>query len=247
MVQNAIFLFITTMLSGMIFFLLPKKAQKHSDLLLIFGGSYLFSLTLVDLLPHVYLFAQSNHMVIYALLIGFFLQFFLDLLSQGVAHGHMHSVEIHSKISSLGLLGALFLHAIFDGLLIGGAQHLISDIHHGHTHHHGLLSGIILHKLPTTLSFIAILVQQQHSKSSLLLYLLIFALGSPLGCFIASFLQSSSVIQTPLMIGWGLAVGNLLHIATTILSESNADHHFKWASFLANLLGALLAILNFIH
>ena len=42
---------------------------------------------------------------------------------------------------------------------------------------------------------------------------------------------------------WALAVGNLLHIATTVLAETNVDHSFNLPKMVAYLLGIVLAIM----
>lgn len=237
-------LFSTTMVSGLLVFAFPKKVAAHSKLFLIFGGSFLFSLTLVDILPALYAVANDYHALMYYLLIGFFFQFFLDLLSHGVAHGHVHGTHTHRPISCIGLLIALFIHAMFDGLLVSGADHIISGTAHHHHHSHSLLSGILLHKIPATFSFVAILRQHKQKLSTVVIYLFLFALASPLGCFLSTFLETESgILHQPLMVCWALAVGNLLHIATTILSEANSDHHFSFATFSMNLAGALLAVM----
>lgn len=247
---QATILFATTLLSGLFVFLFPKKIATHSQLFLTFGGSFLFSLTLVDILPTLYAFTGTYPSLVYYLLIGFFFQFFLDLLSHGIAHGHGHieKTHAHHPINCLGLLSALFIHAMFDGILVSGAEHLIIPQGAHHHHSHSLLSGVLLHKIPATFSFVAILIQHQYKRQTIAFYLLLFALASPLGCLLATFLEeNNTLIQQPLVFCWALAVGNLLHIATTVLSEANPNHHFSGATFTANLAGALLAVMAVLH
>ena len=227
--------------------MLPKKIASHSQVFLTFGGSFLFSLTFVHILPTLYTFLDDYPSIVYYLLGGFFCQFLLDLVSHGAAHGHLGAPSKKPPISCLGLFAALFIHAMFDGLLVSGAEHLIMPAgghHHHHHHSHGLLSGILLHKIPATFSFIAILQQQRYSPRNIAFYLFFFALASPLGSLLSIFLQGGQHFpQETLVMAWALAVGNLLHIATTVLAEANPHHHFSVKNLLAHLAGAFFAVM----
>lgn len=234
-----IILFITTLLSGCFILWYPNKMPKHSSLILTFGGSFLFSLTLLHVLPDLYHHVRGHHYLLYFLLVGFFFQFFLDLLSHGIAHGHVH--EAHSykpSRTAFGLFMALFIHAIFDGILVSGANH-------GHDgHEHGLLGGIVLHKIPATFALMSVLVQYKYKVRTMAIYLFLFALASPIGYFLPSLLQGTSVFgEKSLLAFFALAVGNLLHIATTILAEATADHRFNISKIMAYLVGALFAVM----
>ena len=239
---QALTLFSTTLLSGLFAIAFPKKFQRHRKLLLIFGGSFLFSLTLVDILPLLYRQAASQPTLLYYLLIGFFFQFFLDLLSHGIAHGHTHShSHLTSAVAPIGLLSALFIHALFDGLLLSGVHHLSPT---AHAHNHSLLSGVLLHKIPATLSFVTILLQHTYSRKIIFTYLFIFAIASPIGCLLPAILANSHTLthSQPLLAIFAISIGNLLHIASTILSEANPNHHFNLTTLAAYLSGAALAV-----
>ena len=73
----AIFFF-TTLLSGFFVLSHPQKVATQNKLLLTFGGSFLFSLTLLHLFPEVYHHVEKYPYLRYCLLLGFLFQFFLD-------------------------------------------------------------------------------------------------------------------------------------------------------------------------
>ena len=232
----AIFFF-TTLLSGFFVLNYPQKVTTHSRLLLTFGGSFLFSLTLLHLLPEVYHHVEKYPFLRYCLLLGFFFQFFLDLLSNGIAHGHTHKGDKKLSGSAFGLFSALFIHALFDGLLLG-------DTMHSHAHRHSLLIGVVLHKVPTTFALMAILLKYAYKKPTIVAFLFLFSLASPLGCFLPRLLDSIHLLETKWLLAcWALAVGNLLHIATTILAEANADHRLSIPQMMAYLAGAFFSIM----
>ncbi|MEM7362293.1 MAG: ZIP family metal transporter [Bacteroidota bacterium] len=240
---SSVIFFFTTLLSGLFVVGYPQKVARHGTLLLTFGGSFLFCLTFLHLLPEVYEHMKEYPYLSYCLLLGFFFQFFLDLLSDGIAHGHTHSHKEGATLSRnvFGLFSALFIHAMFDGLLIGGHGH-------GHGHDHSLLAGMVLHKIPTTFALMTILVEYRYKKGAMIGYLVLFALASPLGCFLPSLLKSMDLVETGwVLYFWALAVGNLLHIATTILAEVSADHRLRMPQIIAYLAGAFLAIMANIH
>lgn len=230
--------------SGLFIYTLPALSPRTFKLLLIFGGSYLFSFMLVHLLPE--LFAEAvptAHTTIgIYLLLGFFLQLFLDFFSGGIAHGHVDAHETPHTHSHLGksviLLIALCIHALLDGLLLSLPETTL----HAHRHENGLLIGILLHKIPISFTLTTMLIHLQHSKKTVFFYLLLFSIASPVGWAISHHLQVCHFFSLQgLTILRAIAIGNLLHIATTILFESSPQHHFNAHKLFAILVGAILA------
>ncbi len=244
-------LFFTTVFSGGILLCFPKIQKQTTDPLLFFGGSFLFSLTLIDILPELYSISSKSGLkyIIVATLFGVYLQFFLDLWSHGVSHGHLPNNDFKPLPvwSSIGLLTSLSIHALMDGLSLGGYSHLFCDIAE-HDHSHQILSAIILHKIPASFALTTILMQRRYNYKIIICFLLIFALASPLGCWIGSVIPSDYTLGGYQLLGllWAVSVGSLLHIATTILSEATSDHKFNLIKVLMISLGAFFALLLFI-
>ena len=87
-------------------------------LTLVFAGAYLFSITVSHILPELYVQAGDNAMRIgIYVLAGFFIQQFLEYLTAGVEHGHMHEHNEnhdHGTFSSLFVMTGLCLHAFLE-------------------------------------------------------------------------------------------------------------------------------------
>ena len=118
-------LFCTTLISGLLIFALPKTYVPLLDYILAFGGSYLFAITLVHMLPELFQHNTQGINLGLWLLIGFSFQLLLDLLGGSIAHGHVPGHSISTKKqpsstmqrSSFTLLICLFFHASLEGAL----------------------------------------------------------------------------------------------------------------------------------
>ena len=82
----------------------------------------------------------------------------------------------------ISVLVSLSIHAFIEGIPLSG-QHL--DTHA----HNGLLTGVIMHKLPVSIVLLTIFLQNGTSKIKAYFYLLIFALMAPLGVLASSFID----------------------------------------------------------
>ena len=255
MYNQLILLFAVSIISGGGVLLLPKLSYKHFPILLAFGGSYLFSFMMVHVLPEYFSFVFSQNISMQLaggyMLAGALVQLTIDYLSQGIAHSHHapagsghHHNSMQVTDQSLGLVVALCVHALFDGLLLG----MPSAQLHVHCAHSvafgGLLLGIILHKIPATISLVSVLLHHGRKRSYILLALLCFSIATPLSWLASSYLSSNNTLSASwLIVGWGMATGNLGHIATTILSESNPDHKIDATKVGVSMLGVLVALL----
>jgi len=172
---------------------------------------------------------------------GFFLQQFLEFLSSGVEHGHIHVHEQpghHSGPSSLLVLFALCVHSILEGGLLAHPKTI--------AHHHEsdtLLWGILLHKAPEAFALASVLICEIKNKTRAWFYLILFALASPMGLYLSEVLVSrdwmSSWAFTVLM---AVVSGSFLHISTTIVFESSTNHQFNARKMLVALLAAFTAV-----
>ena len=240
MIINSIILLLSAFLGGISIYLFPSLKQKKFDYLLIFAGSYLFSITILHILPEVYAQYSNSLQIGIFILIGFALQMVLGVLSTGVEHGHIHHIEKSEKyLTPSVLVIGLGVHAFLEGTIL--AHPVSSGIHN---HAGGILFGIILHKIPAALALMVVVSAYSQKTSTALIYLIIFSLCSPLGLMTASLVGKYHVFSIREM-AWLYAIvsGSFLHISTTIFFESNPKHKLKIPRLLVVFLGALVAIL----
>ena len=233
LVYNCIII-LSVLIGALPFFIVNWNINQRLKLLLGFSGGYLLAVTVHDLLPFVYQpgFAYTGYYV----LGGFLLQLLLEYFSQGAEHGHIHHHHATKKFP-LAILISLCLHALFEGLPLGSAAH--------NSLFTSMVSGICLHNMPVSIAIMAILVQAGLSKLQAYFYIFLFALMTPLGALIGSQLDSLQVFDQKLWQNASMAivVGVFLHVATTILFETDENHHFNSRKFISIVLGGLLALL----
>ncbi|WP_018476289.1 ZIP family metal transporter [Pontibacter roseus] len=241
-------LFFTVVLSGFLVKVFPPDNIKWLKMALAFSGAYLFTITIIHLLPDVLLSNSDPHLVGYWILAGFFLQLVLEIFSHGVEHGHMHTHgHSHGRVGSMPflLLGSLFIHSFLEGSILveGGSRHL-NHSHDGENFYVVLL-GIAIHHVPAAFALMSVLLFRIGNFRKAFLWLLIFAVGAPLGILVSNVLlaqqSSSGFVYTALT---GLVAGNFLHISTTILFETSPEHRFNRNKLIATLLGLMLALLT---
>ncbi len=238
-----IILFGSAMVGGLVAFQIKTLKKKNLQLALSFGGAYILGIVVLHLLPEVY--SGANHIVGFWILGGFFLQLLLEQLSRGVEHGHIHAPHTaHRKIAFQIMLG-LCIHSLIEGIPLSGYDSLHNEIHgHNHGGHH-LLIGIILHKMPAAFAIAMLFKISGFSKRMILASLILFSIMSPLGAYIGSIIE-----LTMDQLKWviALVIGNFLHIATTIIFETDesSDHKIAWQKLLTIFSGTLLALLTLV-
>lgn len=250
MLQKLLVLFLTPLLSGLLIYLVPKAKSSSFKLLLVFAGAYLFSITVIHILPEVYRQDPNVELVGLFVLAGFFLQQLLEYFTSGVEHGHMHTHDHQPghrhqhhtpqerTLSALVLLTALCVHAFLEGGML--SQPLSMDPTYDVN---AILLGIALHRAPAAFALMTVLAAQLHSKSKALPYLIGFSLAAPVGLLISTYLADEQVLsQTGLFYLYALVSGNFLHISTTIVFESSPDHRFNAQRMTIAVLGALTAV-----
>jgi len=240
MIINASILLLSALLGGLSLFIFPALKQKRFDFLLIFAGAYLFSITIIHILPEVYAQYPNSFQIGILILFGFFLQMILGVLSSGVEHGHIHHIDKkEGNLTPAMLVIGLGVHAFLEGTIL--AHPVSSGIHN---HAGGIMIGVILHKVPAALALMVIITAFSKKTTVALAYLIIFSLCSPLGLITASIIGEYHVFSYKEM-AWLYAIvsGSFLHISTTIFFESNPQHKLKINRLFVVFLGALLAIL----
>lgn len=231
MLLTLFILIASTVLGGLSFRLIPAL-KSNLRLPLIFGGSYLFSVTIIHIIPELFTISSNPSTIGLYVLIGFFLQQFLEYFSSGVEHGHFHSDKAVSVSGRLSIIVALTIHSLLEGALLTHD----SPFHEKHESY-SLLLGIILHKMPAAFA----LMVTMHGLGKRAIYILVlFSLASPLGLVAAGYLTFSG---DALLILFAIVCGSFLHISTTIFVEASPEHHFGLNKILISLSGALLAIL----
>jgi zinc transporter ZupT len=242
-------LFFTPLLSGLMIFMLPKGKTNNYRMLLVFAGSYLFAITVIHILPELYMQSLGLELIGLFVLMGFFLQQLLEYFTSGVEHGHIHTNEPghvhthhhghhHASVSSLVLLSALCIHAFLEGGML--AEPLtVKPVYDANA----ILLGIALHRAPAAFALMTVLAAQLHSRKKAIPYLLGFSLAAPIGLLISSYLTYEEVLSaTALVYLYALVSGNFLHISTTIVFESSPGHKFDARKMAVAVFGALVAV-----
>ena len=226
-------LFFCALFGGSTIFLVKSDQSKLLKLILSFSGAYLFAITVLHLIPDAYSGSDRYEIGVFILL-GFLLQVFLEQFSEGVEHGHIHKHH-DGHVFPFGIMISLCLHAFLEGMPLAKDQH------------NELIFGIALHHIPAAFALASILMQNHFKKTSILMYLVMFALMAPLGFYVSVGLSNGSIggIDAYFNKIMGIVIGIFLHISTTILFESSADHKINTRKMLAVLLGISVALIGF--
>src|SRR5690606_13305560 len=110
-------LFISAFASGLAVFFVRRDNTNTLKLILSFSGAYLFSITVLHLIPHVYdTHSTSNETIGLFVLLGFLFQLVLEQFSHGIEHGHIHHSQKPGGVFPLGIMLSLCLHALLEGM-----------------------------------------------------------------------------------------------------------------------------------
>ena len=210
---------------GVIIALATKnKKTWNTKLLLSFSGAYLLALTLFELLPEVYDHLDSKLTGLY-IMCGIVLQIVLELFSKGAEHGHVHIHKNETAFPWL-LFISLCIHSFLEGF----------PIHE----HNDMVYGVLIHKIPIAALISMFLFQSNYSKLQIGLFLVVFAIMTPLGTFISNTWEAIGSYAH--MIN-AIVIGIFFHISTTILFESSDGHKFNLSKFIAIILGVGIAFI----
>lgn len=231
-----ILLFLSVIVSGLSV-LFINISSKNLKLILSFSGAFLFAICALHLIPEIYL-SGTPYVGVYVL-IGFFVQILLEFLSEGIEHGHIHVHKHNHKEHAFpyAMMIGLSVHSFLEGMPLSN-----DDTHS----HHSLLTGIVMHNIPIAMALMTMLLQSHISKRNAILWLILFALVTPLGTFTSyaigeNIIGNFSVYFDRIM---AVVIGIFLHISTTILFESTENHRFNFIKFFVILLGAGFALLS---
>ncbi|HMI05994.1 MAG TPA: ZIP family metal transporter [Flavobacterium sp.] len=213
---------------GIALFIKPEKKQ-HLKLLLAFSGAFLLSITVMHLLPEVYEADHLKHGADHSNSIGIFImvgilfQIILEFFSKGAEHGHVHG---HEEISTMPwlLFISLCIHAFLEGFPV--------------SHHKDLAVGIAIHHLPIAIILTSFFVNAKLSKSIIFLFMVAFAVMTPLGTIVSDYLPVLNDYYTQIT---AVVIGILFHISSTIIFETSEGHKFNIAKVSMIILGIVLA------
>lgn len=223
-------LFFAAFLGGLAIFLVKTDKSKLLKLILSFSGAYLFAITVLHLIPEAYSGTDGSTIGIF-ILIGFLLQIILEQFSEGVEHGHIHKHN-ELRIFPYGIMISLCLHGFIEGMPLA------------RDHNNQLIFGIALHHIPAAFALASILLQNHFKSGSVMFFVMIFALTAPLGFYVSDWVGMAG-IETYFNKMMGVVIGIFLHISTTILFESSADHKINFRKMAAVLLGLAVALAGF--
>ncbi|MFY0651260.1 MAG: ZIP family metal transporter [Cyclobacteriaceae bacterium] len=241
MIINSIILFLSAIFGGFLVYKFDKSDSANFKLVLIFGGAYLFSITIIHILPELYHASEHGLSVGLFVLLGFFFQNFLEYFTSGVEHGHMHAHKhSHTSMSGYSLMIALCLHAFLEGTFLA-----YPEVFHGHGSKSGsLMVGVVLHKVPAALALMSVLTCQFDKRNIQIALLVIFALASPFGLVAGNYILPSGLMEAEsILLLFAFVGGNFLHISTTIFIESSPEHNWNLKRLLVSIAGAAVAVL----
>ena len=210
---------------GIAFFLKPKK-KANLKLLMAFSGSFLLSLTVMHLLPEVYHSAEIAHTersVGIFIMLGILFQIVLEFFSKGAEHGHVHSHDTFEKTPWL-LFISLCIHGFLEGFPVSS--------------HPDLAWGIAIHHLPIAMILTSFFLNTKLTKTTIFLFMIIFAVMTPLGTLVASNATALTDYHSQIT---AVVIGILFHISSTIIFESSENHKFNLAKLSVIAIGIVLA------
>ena len=211
-----------SVLFGYAFALFIKpKAKKNLKLLLAFSGSFLLSLTVMHLLPELYV--ANNSSIGLFIMLGILFQIVLEFFSKGAEHGHVHGHDKLQKMPWL-LFISLCIHALLEGFPV--------------SHQHQLALGIAIHHFPIAIILTAFFINAELNKKALFLFMIFFAVMTPLGTLLSEISPLLNNYYTEIT---AVVIGILFHISSTIIFESSEGHKFNIAKISMIVLGIAIA------
>ncbi len=203
---------------------LKPRVKQNLKLLLAFSGSFLLSLTVMHLLPDIYMHHTAGQLNIGVfIMLGILFQIILEFFSKGAEHGHVHG---HGKITKMPwlLFVSLCIHALLEGFPVG--------------HHEDLAYGIAIHHLPIAIILTTFFINAELNKTALFFFMLTFAVMTPLGTLISDYFP---ILNEYYNLITAVVIGILFHISSTIIFESSEGHKFNIAKVTMIILGIALA------
>lgn len=232
-------LIFTTSLGGLLPFIIRRKSNDNVlKLLLSFGGSFLFSVTILYLIPEV--FHEADKWCGVFVLLGFFFQIILEQFTEGVEHGHLHLHHgKNERLMKIQVFISLSLHSFMEGIPLG------SGMFGNATTQHTFFFGIMLHELPAAFALSTILHSGKILNWKAFSLILFYAIMAPSGALLSRILSDTLFLESNAFhYIMAFIIGTFLHISTIILFESSPNHQFSRYKIFSVIIGALLASMS---
>jgi len=207
--------------------------------MLAFSGAFLIGISFLKLVPEV--FSSSLRFAGLFVIMGYLIQLVLELITEGVEHGHSHIHREDERATPFILLIGLCIHAFLEGTPISSG--IESDVRRS------LIIGIIVHNIPISVTLMGLLLHYGCSWKKGLFYLSVFALMTPLGSIISNLIPFASSVKMQHFYTYIMAVviGIFLHVSTSILFEAEDNHQYNVQKFVVVCFGiAVSAGLTFL-
>jgi len=215
--------------------IIQTQKTEYLKLFLAFSGAFLFSITVISIIPEVYSHPTDLN-VGYFILGGFFLQIVIDLFSHGVEHGHLHHNQTDK--TPYGIFIALSLHAFLEGMA-AGSNLFADDVQSS------FIFGIAMHEIPAAFALITILKVSKVKKKYLYTWLVVYASMTVFGALSSGIaLELIDGLKDNMVYLVALVIGVFLHISTTILFENTDNHRFSRFKLISIAIGVLIALLS---
>ena len=227
-----IILIVTVIASGCLIFVFRTENQKALKFMLAFSGAFLIGISFLKLVPEV--FSSSLKYAGLFVIAGYLIQLFLELITEGVEHGHSHVHREGEKVTPFILLIGLCIHAFLEGTPL--ASGVDADVRRS------LIVGIIIHNIPISVTLMGLLIHYGCSVKKALFYLSVFALMTPLGSVLSNLIPFTSEIAMQHFFTYIMAmvIGIFLHVSTSILFEAEDNHQYNIQKFVVICFGILL-------
>jgi zinc transporter ZupT len=231
-----IFLILSVLLGGLLVSYLKSNYKKYTiKLTLAFSGGFLLAIVFCHLLPDLY--QHDFETTGFYILLGFLLQLILEYFSGGIEHGYTDSKAGLSVPLTLFL--ALSIHSIIEGFPLGNVEEgHVSHVGHGHGY---LFWGILFHQIPVAIALMSLFVDSNMGMRKSWLFLVLFALTTPLGAVIGLFVNPEDV-GLDVHVILAVVVGMFLHISTTIIFETSENYRINLLKLICILVGGVLAM-----
>lgn len=193
--------------------------------LLTFTGAFLLGITILHLAPES--FQELGKKAGLYIILGFFLQVFLQRWSHGMEHGHTQApvantqdhMEHVTTATALSLVIGLSVHGFMEGLPLGFTYTDPTILP-------SLSLGILLHKIPEALTLMTMLLAIRSGSRGNVRLLILYSLVTPVAALLAYSLDRNFLFMNTVMLYVvAIVTGAFLHISTTIFFESGTRHH----------------------
>ena len=213
--------FLSVLIGFAVAFYIQPDNKRNLKLLLAFSGSFLLSMTVVHLLPEVYV-GESNAIGL-CIMFGILFQIILEFFSKGAEHGHVH---VHGPIKQIPwfLFISLCIHAFLEGLPVAN--------------HQELAIGIAIHHLPIAIILTMFFINAQLDRKAIFAFMITFALMTPMGTLLSNYFPILNNYYNEIT---AVVIGILFHISSTIIFESSEGHKFNIVKVSMIIIGIVLA------